>query len=84
MGYPAVPEASHDRQRDLGLDVTHLPSGAVDSQRQHPGRQDRANLSGVEVDLTFAALYTVRDGKVARGREYWTKEQALEAAGLRE
>ena len=43
----------------------------------------RAKLSGVEVDLTFAALYTVRDGKVARGREYWTKEQALEAAGLR-
>ena len=44
----------------------------------------RAKLSGVEVDLTFAALYTVREGKVARGREYWTKEQALEAAGLRE
>ena len=44
----------------------------------------RAKLSGVEVDLTFAALYTVRDGKVARGREYWTKEQALEVAGLSE
>ena len=44
----------------------------------------RAKLSGVEADLTFAALYTVRDGKVARGREYWTREEALEAAGLRE
>jgi ketosteroid isomerase-like protein len=44
----------------------------------------RAKLSGVETDLTFAALYTIRDGKIARGREYWTKEQALEAAGLRE
>jgi ketosteroid isomerase-like protein len=44
----------------------------------------RAKLSGVEADLTYAALYTIRDGKVARGREYWTKEQALEAAGLRE
>ena len=44
----------------------------------------RAKLSGVETDLTFAALYTIRDGKVARGREYWTKEQALEAAGLSE
>ena len=43
----------------------------------------RAKLSGVETDLTYAALYTIRDGKVARGREYWTKEQALEAAGLR-
>ena len=44
----------------------------------------RAKLSGVETDLTYAALYTFRDGKIARGREYWTKEQALEAAGLSE
>jgi|SRR5436190_16764962 len=44
----------------------------------------RAKLSGVETDLTSAALYTIRDGKIARGREYWTKEQALEAAGLRD
>ena len=44
----------------------------------------RAKLSGVETDLTYAALYTIRDGKVARGREYWTKEQALETAGLTE
>jgi ketosteroid isomerase-like protein len=44
----------------------------------------RAKLSGVETELTFAALYTVRDEKVVRGREYWTKEQALEAAGLKE
>jgi ketosteroid isomerase-like protein len=44
----------------------------------------RAKLSGVESDLTFAVVYTLRDGKVARGREYWTKEQAFEAAGLRE
>jgi ketosteroid isomerase-like protein len=44
----------------------------------------RAKLSGVETDLAFAAIYTIRDGKIARGREYWTREQALEAAGLRE
>jgi ketosteroid isomerase-like protein len=44
----------------------------------------RAKLSGVETDLTYAAVYTFRDGKIARGREYWTKEQALEAAGLRD
>jgi ketosteroid isomerase-like protein len=44
----------------------------------------RAKLSGVETDVTYAVVYTIRDGKVARGREYWTKEQALEAAGLSE
>ena len=43
----------------------------------------RAKLSGVETDLTYAALYTIRDGKIARGREYWTRDEALEAAGLR-
>jgi ketosteroid isomerase-like protein len=42
----------------------------------------RAKLSGVETDLTYATLYTLRDGKVVRGREYWTREEALEAAGL--
>jgi uncharacterized protein len=41
----------------------------------------RAKLSGVETDLIYVALYTLRDGKVARGREYWTKEEALQAAG---
>ena len=42
----------------------------------------RAKLSGVAADLTYAVVYTIRNGKIARGREYWTKEQALEAAGL--
>ena len=44
----------------------------------------RAKLSGVEADLTFAVVYMLRDGKVARGREYWTKAEALQAAGLTE
>ena len=44
----------------------------------------RARLSGVETDLSFATVYTVRDGKVARGREYGHRAEALEAAGLSE
>jgi ketosteroid isomerase-like protein len=44
----------------------------------------RAKLSGVETDLTFAILYTIRDGKIARGREHWTRDEALEAARLSE
>jgi ketosteroid isomerase-like protein len=44
----------------------------------------RAKQSGIETNLTYAVLNTIRDGKIVRGREYWTKEQALEAAGLRE
>ena len=44
----------------------------------------RAKLSGVETNVTYAVVYTIRDGKIARGREYMTREEALEAVGLRE
>jgi ketosteroid isomerase-like protein len=37
-----------------------------------------------ELTLSFASVSTIRDGKIARAREYWTREEALEAAGLRE
>jgi len=40
----------------------------------------RARLSGVETELTYAAVYTFRDGRVAVGREYLTRDEALEAA----
>jgi ketosteroid isomerase-like protein len=44
----------------------------------------RAKLSGVETAQTEAVVYSIRGGKLARCREYPTREQALEAAGLRE
>src|SRR4029079_13001008 len=44
----------------------------------------RAKLSGVETDLTYAELYTWRDRKIARGRQYWTRAEAFEAGGLSE
>jgi ketosteroid isomerase-like protein len=44
----------------------------------------RAKLSGVETDLTYAAVYRIRDERIARGREYATRAEALEAAGLSE
>ena len=43
----------------------------------------RAKASGIETELRYAVVYTVRDGKIVRGREYWERAQALEAAGLR-
>ncbi len=44
----------------------------------------RAKLSGVETDQTIGDVVTIRNRKIARGHEYPTREQALEAAGLRE
>jgi ketosteroid isomerase-like protein len=44
----------------------------------------RAKASGIETDLRYAVVYTIRNGKIVRGREYWERAQALEAVGLRE
>jgi ketosteroid isomerase-like protein len=44
----------------------------------------RAKASGIETELRYAVVYTVRDGKIARGREYIDRAAALEAVGLRE
>ena len=44
----------------------------------------RAKLSGVETDQTCGVVFTLRDGKIARCREYATRDEALEAAGLSE
>jgi ketosteroid isomerase-like protein len=39
---------------------------------------------GIEVDAPFAAIFTLRDGKLARWQAFWDKRRALEAAGLSE
>jgi ketosteroid isomerase-like protein len=41
----------------------------------------RAKASGVTTDMTVAIDYTIAGGKVVRGREYATKQEALAAAG---
>jgi len=42
----------------------------------------RAKLSGIEIDLRYASVNSVRDGKVVRVREYLSVDAALEAVGL--
>ena len=44
----------------------------------------RARLSGVQADSPNWTVFTIRDGKIASGHEYATREEALEAAGLSE
>jgi ketosteroid isomerase-like protein len=44
----------------------------------------RAKASGIETEIRFSVVYTLSNGKIASGREYMDKEQALEAVGLRE
>jgi ketosteroid isomerase-like protein len=42
----------------------------------------RSRGTGIEVDQSFAQIYELRDGKIARVRQFRTREEALEAAGL--
>jgi ketosteroid isomerase-like protein len=44
----------------------------------------RGRASEVEVELTTAGVWTVREGKVVRSVWFPTREEALEAVGLRE
>jgi ketosteroid isomerase-like protein len=44
----------------------------------------RMKGSDAEIDVRYAIVFTTRDGKIAAGREYFTREQALEAVGLSE
>jgi ketosteroid isomerase-like protein len=44
----------------------------------------RGRASGAPADWYLAVIFTLRDGKVVRAEEYFDRDEALEAAGLRE
>ena len=47
-------------------------------------RHAHGRASGVEVERSFALVWTLREGKVVRVVWFLTREEALEAVGLRE
>jgi ketosteroid isomerase-like protein len=42
----------------------------------------RARASGIELEDRLFEVHTLRDGKIARKREFKTRSEALEAAGM--
>jgi ketosteroid isomerase-like protein len=44
----------------------------------------RAKLSGIDTQLRYAVVYTLRGGRIVRCREYADRKEALEAVGLAE
>ncbi len=42
----------------------------------------RSRLSGIETGLSYAVVYTLREGKIVQGREYVDRAEALKAVGL--
>jgi ketosteroid isomerase-like protein len=59
--------------------LTDLGGGAVLAVVAEEGR---GKSSGVPVQQSFAALYTVIDGKIARVTFFPDERQALDAVGL--
>src|SRR5689334_3318360 len=55
-------------------DVTVVPIEVLDLSDDRvlavQRMKGRAKLSGIETELRFAVVYTLRDGKIVRGREY--------------
>ena len=69
---------------DFGVVVEELRDVGDDRVLSIQRGKGRAKLSDIEIDLRYAVVNTVRDGKVVRVREYLNVEDALAAAGLRE
>jgi ketosteroid isomerase-like protein len=46
--------------------------------------QARGRVSGVDVDVRFYDLYTLRDGKIVRMDQFTERSEAMEALGLQE
>ena len=60
-------------------ELVDLGNGRVLALQRAAGR---AKQSGAETEIRFAVVYTVRDGKIVRGREYIDRAQALDAVSL--
>src|SRR5262245_10441532 len=68
---------------DVFDDVTNVPEELVDLGDDRvlavQRATGRAKGSGVATEIRYPVIYTLRDGKIARGREYIDRDHALEA-----
>src|SRR6266404_117133 len=73
---------------DTFEDITSVPVELLDGGGDHVVAMihvtGRARLSGIETELRYAVVYTIRDSKIVRGREYADRQQAVAAVGLAE
>ena len=74
------PNQWEDFQMEL-LDVIDAGGDVVVSITRHRGR---GRESGIEMDFEVFYVHRLRDGKLARLEMFFSRAQALEAAGLRE
>jgi ketosteroid isomerase-like protein len=92
-GLGGVVRGVEEYKRFLGwlsdvFDDTRLePNEFIDAGNQVLGGftvSGRGRQSGVETSWTIWQVWTLRDGKLVHGQGFTSREEALEAAGLRE
>ena len=66
---------------ELEIDALHDAGDRVVALMRQRGR---SKANGMPVEMSFAQVWTLRDGKQARMDMYSDRDEALEAAGLRE
>jgi ketosteroid isomerase-like protein len=69
-----------DEYRQKALDITDADDCVIVTYECHGSGKG----SGADVDMEVTHVLTVRDGMIASMREYMTRSEALEAAGLSE
>jgi ketosteroid isomerase-like protein len=74
------PEQWDDYRSEI-LKIAAAPGGKVFVTTRNRGR---GRQSGVEVDMEFSFVFTVRDARISELRIFVREAEALEAAGLRE
>jgi ketosteroid isomerase-like protein len=86
-GHPGVLEAFGiwpEQWDDYHIEISRIvadPGDYVVVATQQGGRGKR---SGVDVQMDFTFVFTVRGGKIVEWQIFMNEEQAVEAAGLRE
>jgi ketosteroid isomerase-like protein len=86
-GRDAVIEAWEDwpkQWEDFRLDLIEIIDVSDDVLISVTRHRGRGRESGIEMDFEVFYVSYGRDGKVARMEMFFSREQALEAAGLRE
>jgi ketosteroid isomerase-like protein len=81
-GYKRTIAWLRDAFEDAHIDVELTDAG--DQVLARLTARGRGKQSGVETAWEFWQLWTYRDGKAVHGRGFTDREEALEAAGLRE
>jgi 2-(1,2-epoxy-1,2-dihydrophenyl)acetyl-CoA isomerase len=80
FGFEEIPDAIQDARVEVE-ELSDLGEGRVLLVGRYLGR---GKSSGIDVDVRIASIHRLRAGMIVSVRDYASREEALEAAGLRE